>query len=373
MNRIIVKLCLFITLSVTYVSFSQQIPQYSQFMVNPYLVNPALAGAENFIDVKFGYRSQWVGLEGAPSTFYASGHTPIGKAQVAQTHKGDYHNWHGVGGFFYKDVIGPFSTTSINGNYAYNLKLTDGSGYNTHHKDGIRLSLGTFLGYSMNKLDLNQLFGFNSNANLNSDQETKFRKDIFSNDPLYGSGGLNWVNSEGGIIGSGNQSQFDMSVGGLLYLQDMFYVGFSMYQALGSDVFNGSETNNSRHFLTTATYKAEIGDYIYVMPSLLVKKVAGAPFSVDVNARIDYHDLFFGGLSYRHGDAITLMAGALIELQEKAKHFRKGKHRYGIEVFYSYDYTTSEIRAYSKGTHEVTLGFRLPPMLMERNAESTWR
>lgn len=370
MNKIILKLSLFFALSTTYVSFSQQIPQYSQFMVNPYLVNPALAGAENFIDIKLGYRSQWVGLDGAPSTFYASAHTPIGKAQVAQTHKGDYHNWHGVGGFVYQDQIGPWSTTSMNANYAYNLKVTNGGGYNTHHKDGMRLSVGTFLGYSINKVDSEKLFGFNSNANIGD--EAALRRRYYGNDDLYNQNGLGLIGSDGGV-NDGRQGQFDMSLGALLYLRDIFYVGFSTYQALGTDVFNSSKTNNSRHFLMTASYKAEIGDYIYIMPSVLAKKVAGAPFSVDVNARIDYHDLFFGGLSYRHGDAVTLMAGALIELQEKSKHFRKGKHRYGIEVFYSYDYTLSEIKTYSKGSHEITLGFRLPPMLIERNAESTWR
>lgn len=372
MNKIITRVCLFLALSTTYLSFSQQIPQYSQFMVNPYLVNPALAGAENFIDIKLGYRSQWVGLDGAPSTFYASAHSPVGKAQVAQTHKGDYHNWHGVGGFVYRDQIGPWSSTSMNANYAYNMKITDGSGFNTHHKDGMRLSVGTFLGYSINTVDANKLFGFNTNANLSDEKRAEYMSDYYGRDDLFNSNGLGLIGADGSL-NNGRQGQFDMSLGALLYLRDLFYVGFSTYQALGTDVFSSSKTNNSRHFLMTASYKAEIGDYIYIMPSVLVKKVAAAPFSVDLNARIDYHDLFFGGISYRHGDAITLMAGALIELQEKSKHFRKGKHRYGIEVFYSYDYTTSEIRAYSKGSHEVTLGFRLPPMLSERNAESTWR
>jgi type IX secretion system PorP/SprF family membrane protein len=342
-------------------------------MVNPYLVNPALAGAENFIDIKFGYRNQWSGLDGAPTTFYASGHTPIGKAQVAQTHKGDYHNWHGIGGFVYRDEIGPLSTTSMNANYAYNMKLTEGAGFNTHHKDGIRLSIGTFLGYSINRVDAEKLFSFNSNAG-DFNNETS-RANAFGNDPLFAQrfNQLSLLNGEGDIIGDGSKGQFDMSLGGLVYLRDLFYVGLSTYQALGANVFEGTNTNNSRHYMVTASYKAELGNYIYLMPSILAKKVSGAPFSIDVNARVDYHDLFFGGISYRHGDAIALMAGTIIELQEKTKHFRKGKHRYGVEVFYSYDFTTSEIRTYSKGSHEITLGFRLPPMLQSRNAESTWR
>ncbi len=351
MKKILKKIAVVTGLvSFSSVAFAQQIPQYSQFMVNPYLVNPALAGAEDFIDIKTGFRKQWVGFDGAPTTYYLSAHTPI-KEHLAQTSKNIYHNWWGVGGFVYKDAAGPWDATSMNFNVAYNMKLSESGGFNTAHHDGIRLSLGTFLGYKMNKLDRDRMREFKGHGITNE------KLDV-SNDPA-----LQDVKA--------NFGEVDITVGGMIYMKDLFSVGFSTYQALGNNLF--AQTSYARHYLFSASYKGEVGDYIYVMPSMLTKYAPGAPVSVDVNVRMDYHDQFFAGLSYRHQDAVTIMAGGLIELKEGIKDFRKGKHRYGIEIFYSYDVTLSEIRKFSSGAHEITAGFRLPPSYRERNAESHWK
>ena len=354
-------------------AFAQQQAQYSQFMVNPYLVNPALSGAEDFLDIKFGYRQQWVGLgEGnsAPTTMYFSAHMPIGKANVAQTHKGDYHNWHGIGVLAYKDQQGIYNATNGNSNkwsntyaalnYAYNLKLTDGSGFNAHHKDGMRLAMGAFLG--MNKGALNTDF--------------TYPIDI---DPTQSG-------VDPSAFGGSNVStmDFDLSIGGLLYFREAFTFGLSTFQSLGGTFdFVNNNSRFKRHYYAHLAYKFEMQDHIYIWPSLLWKQV-GNIISYDLNARLDYHDQIFGGISFRMGNgvefrnsAVTLMAGGLIELIEHNHDFRKGKHRYGIEIFYSYDistnfYTPAGYDAYDKGSHEIILGFRLPPMLMERNAEDTW-
>lgn len=369
-------------LSVGFTSlFGQQKAQFSQFMVNPFLVNPALSGAEDFIDVKLGYRQQWVGFgEGenstaAPKTMYLSGHMPIGKPHLAQTHPGDLHNWHGAGVLLYRDNLGLFNANVDLGedaaeprslvstyaalNYSYNIGITDGSGYGYKHKDGIRLSLGTFVG-------INQF-------NLTSDRF------YYPDQALGASQTLDPLNLNGGLTAS----VFDVSFGGLLYLDELFHVGLSTFQTLGSEIQLNDESasNLSRHYYLHGGYKIEFQEMWYLMPSFLWKSIGGVN-SVDLNARVDYNDLIFGGVSFRVGNgaqfnnsAITLMAGALIELKEGIHDFRYGKHRYGIEIFYSYDISTlgSQFNSFQSGTHEITLGFRLPPMYRERNAEDTWK
>src|SRR5476651_557563 len=57
----------------------QQLPQYTQYIFNPLLVNPAVSGIENYVDVKAGYRSQWTGLQGAPVTSYFTINAPLGR------------------------------------------------------------------------------------------------------------------------------------------------------------------------------------------------------------------------------------------------------------------------------------------------------
>src|SRR5882757_2182802 len=57
---------------------AQQKPQYTQYVLNNLLINPAVTGIENYIDVKTGYRSQWTGLQGAPVTNYITINAPLG-------------------------------------------------------------------------------------------------------------------------------------------------------------------------------------------------------------------------------------------------------------------------------------------------------
>src|SRR5438093_3152928 len=61
------------------ITIAQQRPHYTQYILNNYILNPALTGIENYTDVKISARDQWVGLNGAPQTFYLSVHGPIGK------------------------------------------------------------------------------------------------------------------------------------------------------------------------------------------------------------------------------------------------------------------------------------------------------
>ncbi len=327
---VLIVLAFFVSAEIAY---TQQYQQVSQYMLNPYLSNPAMAGAEDFIDIKSGYRKQWAGLEGAPTTFYVSGHTPIGKVYGARTHKGDYGNWHGVGAYLYADNAGAllgkndqvrsagFKRNGAYLSYAYNIQLSKGSGYGFSHKDGIRLSMGAFLGVQNHCIGCDNGFIFDNGPN--GTQDAAVDEQIRSVNP-------------------------DAALGMRFYFRELFYTDLAAFQIFA----NG---NLSRHYLAAAGAKIEIINQGYLMPSVLIKTVGPAPVAIDLNCRFDYHDLFYAGLSYRNQDAFVMMAGVVID--------RK------YELAYSYDITLSDIKLYSSGSHEVVIGLRLPPPYVDRNAD----
>lgn len=336
-----------LTLLVVAASFAkaQQQAQYSQYMVNPFLINPSLSSAQDYVDIMTGYRSQWTGFDGAPETVYLSGHMPLNKPHVIMTHPGDYHNWYGIGGLIMQDKTGPISQTSFYGNFSYNLKITEGHGFGLQHQDGIRLAFGMFLGGKQFSVNPNEI-------------------DLTGEGP--GSGSFSDA-----AINAAAQSKFvaDASLGAYLYFGERFYVGFSSFQLFGNKIkYNETEESRlARHYFYNIGAKFQLQRDWYFMPSILVKNVFPATPSVDLNARVDYKDTFYGGLSYRHGDALVAMLGTIIDLAPNNK-----KH-YKLNIGYSYDITTSDIRTVSNGSHEVILGIQLPPMYVDRNAEDTWK
>src|SRR3954468_2947367 len=80
------KLCLLIsTITISILAFSQAKPSYTQYILNNYILNPAVAGIENYTDIKLSYRNQWKGIPGAPVTAYFSIQGPIGKQDLRTT------------------------------------------------------------------------------------------------------------------------------------------------------------------------------------------------------------------------------------------------------------------------------------------------
>ena len=98
--------------------FSQQVPQYTHFLFNHFGINPAVAGTKECIDMRIGYRTQWVGFEGAPKTSFANLHARLPKGKRG----GSIYRYHGVGINVYSDAIGPASKTHISLAYALNMR-----------------------------------------------------------------------------------------------------------------------------------------------------------------------------------------------------------------------------------------------------------
>lgn len=339
---------------------AQQEFQLSHYVVNPFMTNPANATMDDYWETKVGYRNQWNGIEGAPVTTYVSSQKPIGKPHWGRTHPGDFHNWHGVGGYFMKDEIGAYSNTKFNLAYGYNIGLSQGNDYGYEHKDGLRVALGMFLGGTQYNVDRYIL-----SRNKVSDWSTS-NNPLTTNDPTYN--------------GLPEQSRFamDMSFGAMFYYGERYFLGVSSSQMLQNDIDLTDGTQLDRHYYITGKTKIDIGEHWFVIPAGMFKVVKGAPISWDFSARLDWEDKAFIGGGYRYQDAFTLMAGLRYHWGEQIKHFRVDKHRYNALIYYSYDITTSKLASRdllqrSKGSHEITIGFLLPPMFHERNAEDTWK
>jgi type IX secretion system PorP/SprF family membrane protein len=302
------------------VAFSQQRPQYSQYMVNPFVLNPAVAGVENYADIKAGYRNQWVNFDGHPVTYYLSAHMPIGKAMCVNPrirHKKP--GYHGVGGYVMGDVTGPSNRYSGYLSYAYHLRL----GKNLFASLGLSGGIQSYF--------------------LNGDLLDISRR----NESLK-----QWAGADAAGMGK-RLNVPDFSAGTWIYSGD-FFVGASISQILAPKLefdFLGQNPHGDagrlqHHYFIIGGYNIKVDNDLSIIPSVALKGVQPSPLTFDINCKARYKDMYWAGLSYRRGDAIAAMAG--IVLME------------AFEVSYSYDITMSEIRKYSNGVHEIVVGYRLP-------------
>ncbi|MBK7650265.1 MAG: PorP/SprF family type IX secretion system membrane protein [Flammeovirgaceae bacterium] len=106
-------LILFTLILASLSAFGQQDPLYSQYLINPLVINPAYSGLNNNFNVMVGYRTQWTGLDGQPQTFNASAHTSLVNKKV------------GAGILVTHDQIGNLKTTEANATFAYKLNFEE--------------------------------------------------------------------------------------------------------------------------------------------------------------------------------------------------------------------------------------------------------
>jgi type IX secretion system PorP/SprF family membrane protein len=304
---------------------AQQKAQYSQYIINSYLINPALTGMEEYGDVKIGYRNQWSGVNGAPVTYYITGHTRLNngiksrKSSASEALKPNafaaegvnngvqrkIKAHHGVGGIMLRDQIGPFSRTEASASYAYHLPLAS----------NMWLATGTSLGVI----------------------SQTFRSDA-----------VTFANPNDNAAVSWNKMSPNLSTGFWLYA-DNFYAGASANQLFGNlgasaDDRPGNNPLRSHYFLTGA-YKYAPTPSLAFIPSVLIKYVQPVPVSVDYNLRAVYDDKYWAGFSYRQRDSFIILAG--LTLNQK------------FDVSYAYDLGVSSLSSTSAGSHELVLGLRV--------------
>lgn len=292
--------------------FSQQQGHYSMYMVNQYLLNPAVAGTEDFIDIKAGFRSQWVGLQDAPRSFFLTAHGPV-KKNI--NHK-EYDNvkplpWHSAGVMLTGEITGPINKNIVYGTYAYHIPLT----YN------LNLSLGASLGLQQYRVNAAEL-----------------KYDAQGTTDIATSTNTTTIKPDGNV--------------GVWLYNKKFYVGGSSIQVFNQKLdvaSNGAaESRLNRHFFATAGYRIKLDSagIWALVPSVMVKMIAPTPLQVDLNCKIRYKDTFWGGLSWRNQDAVIAIIG--MTLNKK------------IDIGYAFDYTTSKLANFTSGSHEIMVGYRIP-------------
>ncbi|GGK63134.1 type IX secretion system membrane protein PorP/SprF [Rufibacter glacialis] len=326
-------------LSLPLLGWAQQIPHYSQYMLNPLLLNPAVSGTDNYLDVRAGYRNQWTGLEGAPTSYYLSAHMPLSRMDYLSPPttfaprpavKGKRRNqWrpefrnnaqktrphHGVGLLVQADKAAGLKRTEVQLLYAYHQPLTP----------SIKLAAGVAAGLTQ--------FG------LNRDLLT------FANpgDPVMNADEYNRVLPNIGV--------------GVLLYSNRFFLGASVAQVLPTpftfrDSRPGVLAKQQRHFFGHGGYRFQLTNIVSVMPSVVVKYAAPNPVSVDANVKVFWREQFWVGGSYRFQDAAVVTAGF--------------QYKHKFHLGYAYDLTTSGLNQASYGSHELVLG------LMLRNRRSVY-
>jgi type IX secretion system PorP/SprF family membrane protein len=273
---------------------AQQLPQYTQYMLNEMAINPAVAGKDNYADVRSNNRYQWVGITDAPRTYMLTVHAPF------------KNRHHGMGTHIYTDIVGPTRRVGISLAYAYHIKVAEKT----------FVSLGLSAGIQQWGIDGHKLILHDGgDDNLLIQYQTKTVPDFGA---------------------------------GLYVHNDKFYFGFSAPQIYQSPIKLYVDGDNKgtlvTHFLINGAYKFDVGENFKIEPSFLVKYASPAPAKFDVGLRAIFKDQIWLGGGYRHNDAFTALVGFM--------------YRNYLMIGYSYDITTTNIKKYSTGTHELMLGLR---------------
>jgi type IX secretion system PorP/SprF family membrane protein len=274
--------------------YGQQDAMFSHYMFNGLYINPAYAGSKEFVSTTLIARKQWSGFEGAPSTQIASLHAPLNDRRV------------GLGVMISNDKIGITNQTDFYGSYAYHIPTNRG-----------KFSLGLNAGFTYFKSKFSDLTVWDGD------------------DPVYETNSLSNILPNFGA--------------GMYYYSHKFYAGLSAPQMLSydPDQFFHVEVEKvhklSRHYYFTSGMIITTDGELKFRPSFMVKYAQNAPLQYDINLNLLISDIIWIGGSYRSNDAAIL----ILEYQVNKK----------LRVGYSYDFTLSEIRKHSTGSHELIIGY----------------
>lgn len=284
---------LFAALLIAGVYRAQQLPHFSQFVINDFILNPGIAGKNNYFEAKSVARNQWVGITDAPRTYVMSFNGPVRATNV------------GIGASVYTDITGPTRRTGINATYAYHLKL----------KEGMKLGLGLTAGLLQFAID-------GSKLNMQN-----------ANDIAIANGYVNDLIP-------------DFGFGTYLYTEK-YYFGIAAPQIYPARIkfFNYNTASRlATHIYCIGGYKYELNSDFLLEPMIAIKYVNPTPPQADIGLRATYNKMVWLGVTYRTQDAISTMVGY--------------NYKDNLTIGYSYDYTTSTLRKYNTGTHEVLLAIR---------------
>jgi type IX secretion system PorP/SprF family membrane protein len=243
-------------------AYSQQDAQYTQYMYNTVSVNPGYAGSRGHLSIAALYRSQWVGLDGAPKTQTFNLHTPVGYRGV------------GLGISILNEQIGPTSETYLDLDFSYTIQTSREA----------RLS-----------------FGLKASAHLLDVRFSELNQD--------------WTKPGGSdpTLQQNIDNKFSPNIGaGVYYHTQRFYAGLSAPRILETSHFEESSLSTAKeemNFYLITGYVHDLGPFWKFKPAILTKVVRGAPLQLDLSANFMYNERFILGAAYRWDAAVSAMAG----------------------------------------------------------------
>jgi type IX secretion system PorP/SprF family membrane protein len=289
MKKIVYSLIFLLGLSAS----AQQEPQYTQYMYNPSVINPAYAGSLGYGSLFSLYRTQWIGLEGAPKTLNLSYHQPLESTNL------------GLGGNIVHDEIGPSTTTNFSVDVSYTINFENES----------RLAFGIKAGGELLNIDYTKLNHYNPS-------DVSFRNNI--------------------------NSQFSPNIGaGLFYYNAKSYLGLSVPMLLQTkryDEFAYSDANRRQHFYLMGGKVFDLSYNVKFKPAFVAKMVAGAPLQVDLTGNFLINEKFTVGVAYRWSAALSALVGFKVNDRisigygydretTRLSNFNSGSH----EIFLQFD------------------------------------
>lgn len=277
--------------------WGQQEPQYTQYMLNPTIINPAYAGSTGYGSLFSIYRAQWLGLDGAPKTMNLAYHQPIENSHI------------GIGGNILRDEIGPTNTTFAAVDISYTIAFANES----------RLAFGVKAGGDLFSIDFQKLNNFDPN-------------DYFLHQNI-----------------SDLNNQFSPNVGvGFYYYTNNSYLGLSVPRLLETSFTKSlaySETKKKQHFYFLAGKVFDLAYNLKFKPAFITKVVAGAPLQLDLTANFLYNESFTVGLAYRWSASLSALVGFKVNDR--------------LSIGYGYDRENTQLVNFNSGSHELFLQFDL--------------
>ncbi|MBN1952479.1 MAG: type IX secretion system membrane protein PorP/SprF [Bacteroidales bacterium] len=311
----------FILVLVSSLSYSQQFPEYSQYMMNSFLLNPAVAGHEGYTSVNLTVKEQWLGLSDAPSTYAVSAQTRLLKNSFISRSKSIRKRRRimsrsgrvGLGAYIFNDTRGALGKTGFSFTYGYHLTLRRS-----------QLSFGASLTGFQYAIDFDKI-----------NPEIKEDLLLLQTDP--------------------NAFILDAAFG-VYYSDKNLYAGLSA-QNLFESLLKLSNRDGSgfvleRQYMAMAGYRVDLMDFLYIEPSFLYKLSENYVGQLDANLRLYVKQDYWAGLSYRTG-SYSRISTESIQGRGASLVFMAGARVDKYHLGYAFDYSFSSISARSVGSHEL--------------------
>lgn len=295
-------------------SYGQQLPLYSQYLYNRFLINPAVAGSDGYTSYNITAREQWVGYSGAPRTFSFSGQTRLLKRSYVlkntksrrQIFRPSYDGRIGLGGYVFSDRNGLIMRNGFSASYSYHLWL----------QSNTQLSLGlSFTGYHFKINEKEIVFEDPDEPWLNNE----LRRGTFVPDAAFG----------------------------VYVLNPRYSIGFSTDQLFGAAVKIGDYAYRNfrmdRHYYLFGTYRIDAGAYSEIQPSALMMMSEQLNPQFDIGLTYILNQSFWTGLTYRTTGALIANFGIKYD---------------NMFLGYAFDYTLQEIQRVTYGTHEIVVALK---------------